>query len=486
MLRGVEVARTSRSSCAECCSECLGGQIKHFAMRWLRIMVLLLLIAWGAAANQTPRVSFAVSPAQPLMDDRISILISGLPPSRMILMKAKSRAHDELWWRSEAVFNSKPDGTIDLHAQAPIAGTYSGTDEMGLFWSMKPDADTKAGDHSFFTITNWLAPIVTEIEATDSGQVLGSVTVERRFAKPGIDCTTVAENGIRGLLCGPRDGRRHPAVMVLGGSEGGFGLLDAAVLLASHGFSVMSLAYFGMNGLPSALQNIPVEYFGRAVQWMCARPEVDPHFVSVLGASRGAEAALLVGAIFPEVKAVVARSPSNVRWEGVTANHFPGGPAWTYGGKPLPYVRNRIPLWFAVQYGWDTLIGNPVRQTPLFTHDLEVFGDSGSVEIPVENIHGPVLLLSGRDDQIWPSSLMATRLMGRLQRYRHPYEDEHLSYERAGHWIPSEYAPTAGSRNGMKLAIGGTPEGTARAQADSWPKILRFLVKASMEQKSRP
>ena len=112
-------------------------------------------------------------------------------------------------------------------------------------------------------------------------------------------------------------------------------------------------------------------------------------------------------------------------------------------------------------------------------HDLEVFGNTGSVEIPVENIHGPVLLISGKADQIWPSSLMATRIMERLQRHGHPYSDEHLSYDKAGHWIPYEYLPMAGERHKMKLMIGGTPEGTALAQADSWPKILEFLMKVS-------
>jgi hypothetical protein len=104
----------------------------------------------------------------------------------------------------------------------------------------------------------------------------------------------------------------------------------------------------------------------------------------------------------------------------------------------------------------------------------------------VASIHGPVFLLSGKDDQIWPSSMMATRLMERLRRHGHPYADQHLSYDGAGHWIPCEYLPTAGERQKMKLMIGGTYEGTALAQADSWPKILRFLINASVEQTKRP
>lgn len=296
----------------------------------------------------------------------------------------------------------------------------------------------------------------------------------------------IAEDGIDGFLCDAGDGRKHPGVMVLGGSEGGLGLPDVAVLLASGGFTTMSLAYFGVKGLPSTLQNIPVEYFGRALEWMRACPETDPTFVGVYGASRGAEAALLLAATYPQVKAVVARSPTNVRWEGVTAKGLPGGPAWTYRGKPLSYIPNRIPLWFAARYAWDFIVGDPVRLTPLFRYDWGLFGDTGSVEIPVENIHGPVLLVSGKDDQIWPSSLMAARLMERLRQHKHPYADENLSYDGAGHWIPAEYLPTAGERQRIKLMIGGTPEGTALAQDDSWPKILHFLIKTSAEQKKGP
>jgi pimeloyl-ACP methyl ester carboxylesterase len=248
----------------------------------------------------------------------------------------------------------------------------------------------------------------------------------------------------------------------------------------------MSLAYFGAKGLPPTLQNIPIEYFGKALAWMRARPETDSRFLAVFGVSRGAEAALQVAATFPEVTAVVARSPSDVRWEGATAWQLPGGPAWTYRGKPLTYVPFRVPLWFAAQYVWDIVARDPIRQAPLFLYDLKVFGDTSSAEIPVENIHGPILLLSGKDDQIWPSSLMAARLMERRRRHGCPYPDEVLSYNAVGHWIPTEYVPTAGERQRMKLMIGGTPQGTVLALADSWPKILHFLITASTEKKKSP
>jgi dienelactone hydrolase len=108
---------------------------------------------------------------------------------------------------------------------------------------------------------------------------------------------------------------------------------------------------------------------------------------------------------------------------------------------------------------------------------LENLAHSGiaAAEIPVERIQGPVLLLCGGDDRVWPSELMADRLIERLRRNRRPYPDELLVYHGAGHWLPGAYVPTAGSRRRVKRQIGGRPEATARAQADGWPKIVRFL-----------
>jgi hypothetical protein len=424
-----------------------------------------------------PVATFAVLPAQPLMDDRLEIKASGLPPNQLITLSATSVAQDRLEWRSVAVFTSRPDGTVDPGAQAPVSGTYRGIDAMGLFWSMEPDADAKSGDHAFFAWSDWLEPVVTEIDGKRGKEVLASVRIERRFARPGVQRTAIGENGIVGVLYSPGDHQPHPAVILIGGSEGGFGGPEAA-MLASRGFAALSLAYFGLDGLPPTLQSVPIEYFDKAVQWMCARPEVVPNHLAVFGISRGAEAALMLAAENPHLEAVVARAPSHVRWEGLTARHLPGGPAWTLDGRALPYVPNRIPIGFALLYLWDIVVGTPVRQSPLFLRDLAYFGDTAGVEIPVEQVRGPLLLLSGQDDQIWPSAMMAERIIERLRRNRHPYGDGLLSYEEAGHWLPTAYVPMRGLRKGMKVAIGGTPEGTARAQADSWPKIRRFLTRA--------
>jgi hypothetical protein len=74
--------------------------------------------------------------------------------------------------------------------------------------------------------------------------------------------------------------------------------------------------------------------------------------------------------------------------------------------------------------------------------------------------------------------MMADKLMYRLKQHGHAYHDVHLSYDQAGHSIPCEYLPTAGDFSGLRLVIGGTAEGVAKAQRDNWPRILGFLTQA--------
>ncbi|MFI4936506.1 MAG: acyl-CoA thioesterase/BAAT N-terminal domain-containing protein [Caulobacterales bacterium] len=463
--------------------------LAHFRIRHV---VLALALLGGCQARETPSaqpppprremqaptgVTITVAPNHPLMDQRLSISINGLPPSRPVSVTARAKAADGLWWRSQAVFMSDGGGRVDPAAQAPVSGAYRGVDGMGLFWSMGPDIEPKKSEHAYFDMGDPSKPNETLLEVTQSGRVVASTDVWRRFVDPGVHASA-ASDGLEGVLYSPNDGAAHPAVLIIGGSDGGPGAPNVAMLLASHGFTTLSIAYFGEKNLPATLQRVPMEYFAHALDWLRRQPSVDPRFVAIYGESRGTEPALWIAANDQRVSAVVARSPSFALWGGVTANHLPGGAAWTHNGKDLPFIANRISVGFAAQYLADMMTRTPVRQTALFLEDLRGFGDTSAVEIPVEKIRGPVLLLAGRGDQIWPSELMARRIMARLGG-RHPYTDAMVAYDDVGHPVPYVYAPLEGDRRHVKFAVGGTVEGAAKAQADAWPRILAFLETAA-------
>jgi dienelactone hydrolase len=270
-----------------------------------------------------------------------------------------------------------------------------------------------------------------------SGRRLATASAVRFVTSPSITIVDQrpAKSGFYGEYFRPSATSSHTSVVLLGGSNGGLANGFAAGLLASHGYPVLSLAYFDEPGLPSELQRIPLEYFERAIAWLADQPEADPKRIIVVGASRGGEAALLIGATYPQlVRAVAAYVPSDRVYPSPTS---PSVPAWTHSGKP-------------------------VASTP----------------IAVEKITGPIFLIGAGDDQLWPSGFAVSKVAQRMRD--HGRRDvTALKYAHAGHGagaiapnLPT--APTINSRYGL-LYLGGTPSADAAARADSWPKLLRFL-----------
>jgi dienelactone hydrolase len=120
--------------------------------------------------------------------------------------------------------------------------------------------------------------------------------------------------------------------------------------------------------------------------------------------------------------------------------------------------------------------------TPGFVAGLSDTATVSAAEIPVERINGPVLLISGTDDQVWPSSLLADMAVRRLRDRAHPFSVEHACYEGAGHGImpPHPYAFFGVTHfvhpvTGHDFELGGTPELNAKASADSWGRIVTLF-----------
>jgi dienelactone hydrolase len=319
-----------------------------------------------------------------------------------------------------------------------------------------------------------LDPMELRIEVNPADGAAVSAALERRSIAPGVRRTELRDGGLVGTLFEPAGGPA-PALIVLGGSGGGLSE-PLAALFASRGFAALALAYFAAPGLPDELKGIPLEYFETAINWLGARGSLRGDRVGVVGSSRGGELALLLGTTFPRVGAVVAYAPSALIYGSVGRSGTSSEAAWRYRGEAVPWfqpARPPAPLPVNPPQG-------PIPLTPQFLAGLQ---DQAAVEralIPVERINGPILLVSGDDDQMWPSSRYASMVMSRLRRQGHPFADRHLAYPGCGHLVNFPYVPTTVDFSkhpitGHVFAYGGTPRGQARAREDSWPKVLAFL-----------
>ena len=273
----------------------------------------------------------------------------------------------------------------------------------------------------------------------------------------------VRENGLYARLIIPADleGPR-PAIIALGGSEGGIASADRlGRRLAAQGYVVLATAYFAEEGLPKALIEVPVETFERALDYLKARPEADPGRIGVIGGSKGAEAALLLASRRPEIRAVVAGVPSNVVWQGIDFSDWSQvKSSWSLAGEPVAFV----------PYAPGPFSG---RIRDVYDRSMPAEGQEGEAAIPVERIDADVMLVSAGQDGLWPSTPMSERIGRRLKANGFRFRFEHLAYPDAGHGVMG--APVSAEQAAQLARLGGTPEANMAARADAWPKILAFL-----------
>ncbi len=418
--------------------------------------------------------SIEVNPPKALVDEVVSIRLLGFAPEDRVTIRANMRCSASSFYESWATFVVDETGQVDLSTQQPLTGTYEIIDSMGLFWSMQKHRDIDIE----FSPVGIAEPQIIDFSVEVDGNTVASTQVERVVMAPDVTRISVRENGLVGTLFLPAAEGPLPAVIVLGGSGGGLQESQAAIL-ASHGYAAFALAYFGIENLPDSLIEIPLEYFENAIAWLQEQDKVNLDKLGVMGASRGGELALLLGATFSEIQAVVAYVPSGLVWEGL-GTWGTGRSAWSYHGKPLSFMPLENTPEFQEYVNEQTAYARPVAYTPLFLSSIEDKSVLEEAAIPVENTTGPILLISGQDDQMWPSALFSEMIIERVERFEYSYAYLHLSYDGAGHTIGIPYRPTTVTQfyhpiTGEHIAGGGKAVANAFANADSWPKVLDFL-----------
>lgn len=285
------------------------------------------------------------------------------------------------------------------------------------------------------------------------------------------------------LFEGLGDGPNHGVLVVHGSGGGGGYERHYARRLAHHGHTAFCVEYFDGPGRPDALDRIPLSYFGRAADWLVAQPEVDGEQVGAVGFSRGGEAAMLAGAHFDRVGVTVGYSSSGYAFPAPT--WMPGveveGPAWTLNGDPIPYLPVDE-LVEAEQSGFEDVVANDDVDASTLAVANATDEQLRRATIPVERIDGPVLLVSGGSDTIWPSAELTAVAVDRLDACDYPWPYRHLVYPDAGHAIRTPYRFEPGIDPTAEHRLGGTHGANARAAAEAWRVVLDYLRRGLGEE----
>ena len=457
---------------------CAGTHVAELgAMRAIRNFVgfaAAVAAGCGGAASEpvdagpppTPAVTFydvsgpsPVAVTRMLWANALDIRVTGLAPLAQASVTARFTG-----WGATATFAADQDGVVDLATAAPLSGSYTGADADGLVWSMTKSTSPDDPQDD---------PYALRVRVDVDGATVATGQLERLAMTDDVACRDVSDNGLVGYYCA-KSGAPRGAIVTFGGSEGGLESgKSQAMYFASLGYPSLGLAYFAAKGLPSTLDQVPLEYFSTAFDWVAAQPEVAPGKLAVVGGSRGGELALLLGATFSQVTAVVAELPSGLVWPGWTSG-FALAPAWTYQGQPIAYMPSSSLA--------ETNVTEPdgvvaISERAAFEADIAAASpsDLDAATTRVENTNGPILMIGGASDELWPSCDLAGYAKSRLDASGHgsKFGDTLVCYPDAGHdvYAFNVGAPTTSamhySDGSTTFALGGTAQGIAHAARDA-------------------
>lgn len=433
--------------------------------------------------------AISIKPENPLFDKPFEVVISGVKANTTIRVDCLLKNDEQPWYLSFATYMANKDGVVNIAKDAPMIGTYSGVDAMGLLWSMQPYDKTI----NHLSVNGNENEVCFMVSINDD--VILQKSIIRSFSSPDIEKKIIQEKGLIGAFCYPKGKTNLPGIMTVSGSGGGFATVMAEIL-ASNGYAVLALGYFGKGGLPQNLENIDLEYFYKAIQWLKRQPEVNKNNIILRGPSRGGELVLLLAATFPnEINGVIAIAPSSVLIGGFP---YPNRPAWGYKNVPFtPYLgglfnddpnlteaddlRNSVKMKLIAYH--EGTFEDPYVINDLFLGRIQKYQNTlEEMTIPVEKIRCPMLLISGEKDLVHPATYHCNRIMERLDKMQSPIERKHLYFRDAGHNFRTPYEPKIDLPSSFGDFIawsGGTLEGNAKAGIAAWEEMLNFINKLS-------
>jgi uncharacterized protein len=213
-------------------------------------------------------------------------------------------------------------------------------------------------------------------------------------------------------------GKDQPLIVGLGGSEGGNAWASkhwekVRNEFIEKGYAFLAIGYFGCEGTPKLLDRIAIDDVYAAISAAKGNSNINRGKIAVIGGSRGADLALLLGSYYKDISAVVGMSVSHAVFPGHTQEFTTS--CWTFKGKELPFIPvNEAAVPFLMKRDLRGAFTAMLKDTAAELRSL----------IKVENINGPILLLSATNDEIIPAVEMGEKMMGALKNnsFKHYYQ----------------------------------------------------------------
>ena len=227
------------------------------------------------------------------------------------------------------------------------------------------------------------------------------------------------DHGVVETLLYLGDSDNQPLIVAFGGGEGGNGwhrnhMKGKRDSLLQKGYAILAIGYFNSDGTPRSLDRISLDAISDTIMNIAKNNKIDESKIALIGGSKGGELVLNLASRYKQYKAVIAMSTSNVSFPAITWSSNTS--SWTYKGNEVPYVSAPLKTILPALKG---------DRFTAFSMMLEDDAAAKNAEIQVENINGPILILSGKDDDQWPATIMSNQIIDRLRQNNFKYFHEH-------------------------------------------------------------
>lgn len=234
-----------------------------------------------------------------------------------------------------------------------------------------------------------------------------------------VKVSLINQKKVQGYDLFHENNNKQEIIIVFGGSEGSC-QLELSYQLASFGYRVLALYYFGEYGLPQTLDTISIDFFEEVLEYIGISEAQD---LTLVATSRGTELSQLLAAHYPEIKNLVLFAPASYYFSGMNQEH-----AWLVGEKAIPSIEfsPRVQLKFESNQ-YDSL-------AEAFMEELKSRENLASYETAIHHFTGNLLLFSGEEDHVWPSLIMAQQIEQRaikaksIQGYAYPNAGHSFSF----------------------------------------------------------
>ena len=197
-----------------------------------------------------------------------------------------------------------------------------------------------------------------------------------------------------------------------------------AKLFSEKGYSTLAMSYYGGEGQKKNMRAIPLEQFQAACDEMkkCGFKRI-----GIYGNSKGAGISLLAASVVPDISLVIAASSFGHIMQGTGGEKEDQCKAMvSFKGQDFPYVKKEKLL--------SDFLKRCIKERRVrLLYFFDEWDKKGTEEneIPVEKIHGDILLLTSTHDESVPAKHDAELLIRRLKTNNYRYGYKHINSEQA-------------------------------------------------------